>query len=498
MSQSPSRKLTARRGSVSAPDPLGKNASLNYDSNRSSSSTLTIVRIVDPTSASGIILNSPDSPSSPTLGRRSLRRHGSTSTSSSADIRLSFAFSSFSPISPSQPPSPLSSSFSQNNPARTGSSPSTSPRLRPSSPQFVRRNSASGGSTFSKPNLTPEQLVDLARLSSAPRYVPSATSSNQNNIDPTASSVSSPAKFTVLPVDVYLPFVDRAAETNNLLLTPPTKKLFSLLAQTFPTQVPHEEIQDLFSVDPGHWTFSTLRRWLTEVDRSSANDALWVRQARKCVLSHSELIWERLKGALGVPPELELEDLDIPHIEDSQAAVTLSSGTEDDHHSELTDHSQLDPATVTSLEHSLTIEPILATSSSLPPPSTPGVSNPPPSSLPASLSQSASIGQVDQVLQDIVEDREEEEESGVDTCDNDHIKSQDEAQIHGIRVCTSPVPPSAVTPHVFSHPSSPDIVSGRNSVESLSPDFSHSPMTRRLSRTGSHGSIASVGRPTSG
>ena len=509
MSQSPSKKLSVRRGSVSAPDPHGKNAALNHDLNRSSSSTLTIVRVVDPTSPSGIVSNLPDSPSSPTLSRRSLRRHGTTSTSSSADNRLSFAFSSFSPISPSQPSTPLSSSGPQHHSSRTGSSPSSSPRLRPSSPQFVRRNSASGGSTFSKPNLTPEQLVDLARQSSAPRYVPGPSlvshPPNTINFDTVSSSISSPAKFTLLPVDVYLPFIDRATETAHLLSSHPTKKLFSLLAQTFPTQAPHEQIQDPFAVDPARWTFNTLRRWLTEIDRSDANDAVWVRQARKCVLAHSELIWERLKGALGVPPELELEDLDTCHSTDPDTASALSV-PKDEHSPDLADRSQqpLDSITSTSsLEQSLIIEPILATSSSLPPPSTSGLSNPPPSSLPAGLSQSASKGQVDQVLQDIVEG-EEEEEPGANTGDEDRIKSEGDsnAQIHGIRVCTSPVPSSsAVAPHVFSYPPSPDMgmnASGRNSVEPRSPDISHSPITRRLSRTSSHGSITSLGRPVFG
>ena len=513
MSQSPSsRRLAVRRGSVSAPDPLGKNAAVNYDSNRSSSSRLTIVRVVDPSAAAPPNLS--DSPSSPVHSRRSLRRHGSTSGSSSTDNRLSFAFSSFSPVSPPQPTSPLSSSSPQIHSSRTNTcSPSSSPRLRPSSPQFARRNSASGGSTFLKPNLTPEQLVDLARQSSAPRYVPSTSgapySSNTSNPDVTAASISSPATFTLLPVDVYLPFIDRAAETAHLLSTPPTKKLFSLLAQTFPTQA-DAEMQDPFAIDPARWTFDTLRRWLTEVDRPSANDAVWVRQARKCVLAHSELIWERLKGALGVPPELELEEhLDTPHfIDPSDSALDLSL-PEDERVPDVSDHSHQSPDSVvlaSSPETSLTIEPILATSSSVPAPSTPGVSNPPPSSLLAGLSHShsASKSQVDQVLQDIVEDREEEEEDlGVDNGDEDRVKSEDDykAQIHGLRVCTSPISSSAVTPHVFSYPPSPITsmnVSGRNSVEPRSPDFSQPPLTRRLSRTSSHGSVTSLGRPLSG
>ena len=36
-------------------------------------------------------------------------------------------------------------------------------------------------------------------------------------------------------------------------------------------------------------------------------DTLYVRKARSSILSHSELIWERVKGALGVPPELDVD-----------------------------------------------------------------------------------------------------------------------------------------------------------------------------------------------
>lgn len=508
MSQSPPRRLSVRRGSVSAPDPLGQNAALNHDPNRSSSSTLTIVRVVDPAASSSFVtapLSSSDSPPSPIHSRRSLRRNGSTS-GPSADHRLSFAFASFSPASPSQPSSPLSTSAPRDYCSRTASSPSSSPRLRPSSPQFARRHSSSGGSTISRPNLTPEQLIDLARQSSAPRYVPVSTvvpnPSNPSSSDALAASISSPATFTLLPVDVYLPFIDRAAETAHLLSSPPTKKLFSLLAQTFPIQTPHDEVQDPFTVDPAQWTFGTLRQWLIEVDRSSASDAVWVRQARKCVLAHSELIWERLKGALGVPPELEMEDLDTFHFVDNAPTLSLP---EDEHLPNVTNHSHqsLDSVTLTSSAgQSLMIEPILVTSSPNPLPSTPGASNPPPSSLPAGLSQSTSKSQVDQVLQDIVEDREEEEEPDVSAGDEDRIKAEDDskAQIHGLRVSTSSVPSSsAVTPHMFSYPPSPSTnISGRDSVEPRSPDFSLSPLTRHLSRTSSHGSIASLGRPASG
>jgi hypothetical protein len=46
---------------------------------------------------------------------------------------------------------------------------------------------------------------------------------------------------------------------------------------------------------------------MKEVDRDTAPDEIWVGLIRRCVLHHSELIWERIKGALGAPPELDPE-----------------------------------------------------------------------------------------------------------------------------------------------------------------------------------------------
>jgi hypothetical protein len=44
---------------------------------------------------------------------------------------------------------------------------------------------------------------------------------------------------------------------------------------------------------------------MKRVDRDTAPDEVWVGLIRRCVLFHSELIWERIKGALGAPPELD-------------------------------------------------------------------------------------------------------------------------------------------------------------------------------------------------
>jgi hypothetical protein len=56
--------------------------------------------------------------------------------------------------------------------------------------------------------------------------------------------------------------------------------------------------------------------WLTQVDRDTSPDAPWIREVRRCILGRSELIWERVKGALGVPPELDVEDFSLRVHED--------------------------------------------------------------------------------------------------------------------------------------------------------------------------------------
>ncbi|KAG1728092.1 hypothetical protein EDB19DRAFT_1642668 [Suillus lakei] len=512
MSQ-PQRRLSVRRGSVSASDPFGQHATLNHDPNRSSSSTLTIVRVLDPSSQAGapqgtgttpINLSEPPAPA---LHRRSLRHPGSitpsTNTDGSSAGRLSFAFSSFAPNSSASTSSSASAQAVTTSPSRRASSPSTSPRLRSSSPQFTRRQSASGSSPFSKPNLSPEQLVDLARQSTSPRYVPPPASapstphlpalvSPGGSSSPAAGAMTAPATFTPLPDDIYLPFIDRPIEVAQLLSTHPTTKLLSLLAQTFPSTHGPQNLDDsTFSADPAKWSFGTLRLWLTIVDRQTASDALWVRNARRCVLSHSELIWERLKGALGVPPELDVDrEYDTESVitmDDRPSGVCVSPipamldadiAVEDPGESNMHPAS-LPPSDVQSSQHDsmpsspeeapstpthLLIEPILATLASN--------AN--------ILSQPTSLGQGDG-LQDIGEEAEDEDGADTEAPERDTQPVEDSSQIHGLRISTSPVPSSpAFVSQSFSHPTSPFTL----------------PLTRRISRTSSHGSVSSLGRPT--
>ena len=289
----PQRRVSARRGSTTAPDPFGVHATVNLNPNRSSSSRLTIVRA--PAIPATLNLNEPPASSVPGQRRFSRRNAGGAQTSE----RVSFAFSSF-----GGGPRPSSPSNSRDHPP----SPSSSPRLRPSSPHS--HIPSFGG----KPRLTPDQLVDLARQSTNPKP-------NELASPPIAAHDAHPvpATFTPLPDDIYLPFIERPVEIAALISSPPDIKLFSLLAQTFSSKLPSQPSDPSSAIatfsdtpldlprDPTQWTYPQLIYHLTRVDRDIAPDFIWAIAARKCILSHSELIWERIKGALGIPPELDIE-----------------------------------------------------------------------------------------------------------------------------------------------------------------------------------------------
>jgi len=67
-------------------------------------------------------------------------------------------------------------------------------------------------------------------------------------------------------------------------------------------------LEDFAEKDPKSWTHAQLEYWFRRVDRDVASDEEWAIKARACVHSHSELLWERIKGALGVPPELDISE----------------------------------------------------------------------------------------------------------------------------------------------------------------------------------------------
>jgi hypothetical protein len=63
-----------------------------------------------------------------------------------------------------------------------------------------------------------------------------------------------------------------------------------------------------------------------KVCRHEASDRVWVAKAGACISRRSEALWEKLKNALGVPPELELSDDEDSDEEDLEAVVDSMVG----------------------------------------------------------------------------------------------------------------------------------------------------------------------------
>ncbi|KAJ6485641.1 hypothetical protein C8R45DRAFT_278204 [Mycena sanguinolenta] len=531
MSTLVTRRLSARRGSTSAPDPYAKNAHLI----RESSSILTIVKVTTPpVVAPAPPTGPPERPPSP---RRVHRRMGSNPSSSlpspaSADPpppgRLSFAFSSFG--GPHQ---------------QSSSSGPGSPRGRPASPH--RTTSAPA---FAAQRLSPEQLLEVAKQATNPRYIssspavtPSAASHSpviyprSSSPQQLNSSTVAPATFTPLPPDVYLPFLDRPAEVKALLSSPPSAKLFALLAQTFPKNVPPRESDDL-PLNTADWTFEDLSHWLNETTRDEASDSFWVQTARRCILKHSELIWERLKGALGVPPELDVEYTEAEYHDvfesDSESEGVLEMAKKSPEDSEdlgdspadgksvesspgasrrgtfppgfsQTSTSSSTPTILTQLPtphndetyftfspNELTpsvsgviIEPVIASSESVLSP------NPPPLSLPASLSgDAAGLGDIGE------EDEEETVTPPGETAPSGEAVESEPPQVHGLRISTPGTPMLPYSPSLRSATTGAPLrspsFSARDSSRPHSPTFMRSGSSGSLHRSGSFGSVRSV------
>lgn len=84
--------------------------------------------------------------------------------------------------------------------------------------------------------------------------------------------------------------------------------------------------------DPVRWSYNHLIHHLTKVDRDVAPDPFWALSARKCILSHSELLWERIKGALGIPPELDV-DCDFTRLpDDDESSLDTDEISDDEGH----------------------------------------------------------------------------------------------------------------------------------------------------------------------
>ncbi|CDO69632.1 hypothetical protein BN946_scf184851.g20 [Trametes cinnabarina] len=304
------------------------------------------------------------------------------------------------------------------NPARSLTSRLTisvsSPRLRPSSPSTSRFPS----SLPSHSKLSPEQIVDIARSSVNPRSpIPSPGGPVPQQ------PVPSPVSFTPLPDSIYLPFIDRPGEVAALIQSQQNARLFALLQQTFPpdARAPMGSDYDASnaSPDPKDWTFADLEYWLKKVDRDVADDTTWVRKARRCIMSHSELIWERVKGALGVPPELDVEEegLELPPAEPLTVESLDSSVFLPD--SPIVPQGGPAGLDAQSVGEEIMIEPVFANQTP------PQAATEPAGGLGSSLSDL----------------REEDENEG----DDGEKDDEDLPEIQGIRITTSPTAPASLS-----------------------------------------------------
>ncbi|KAH7105965.1 hypothetical protein BKA62DRAFT_688490 [Auriculariales sp. MPI-PUGE-AT-0066] len=257
-------QLHARRGSASAPDPFALNsprdgAGRNVAS-RNVTSKLTIVRVP----STGV----EDQDSQMHHRRRS--SGGSVSSIGSAS-RISFAGglhafgTGFTAIHAPTPTRPGASGTISGLHSRKSSS-------------------ASIPSTPSRP-FTPAEIVDLAHEAT----------------HPTTPGCDAAQPFTELDDDILLPFLDRPAEITTLIAGPPTSKLVAIISQMLPVDTTSE-------TDPAKWSSSQLNTWLAKVTREEVSDVEWIEKLRLCVTTHSELMWERFKDALGVPSELDADD----------------------------------------------------------------------------------------------------------------------------------------------------------------------------------------------
>ncbi|KAJ7483166.1 hypothetical protein FB451DRAFT_1555215 [Mycena latifolia] len=447
------RRLSARRGSTSAPDPFAKNAHLN----RESSSILTIVRVTSPP-----LVSSPSTPIStlerpPSPRARAHRRIGSNPTTplpspGSPDPappgRMSFAFSSFG--APHQQPN----------------------------------------QAFSKPRLSPEQLLEVAKQATNPL----------RHRDPHSPTVT-PATFTPLPPDVV-----RAA-----VLPAIREALCPSRADVLEKHTAARERRA--ALNTADWTFTDLSHWLTETTRDEASDRFWVQTARRCILLHSELIWERLKGALGVPPELDVEYTEAQYNDvfedDSESDGVVEDGGKvhwEDWDavldSPIFDTRRSAGSSPSASRHASAIPPAMSTSTSnssstptimtqVPTPRDDDGAHPPPLSLPASLSGDATG------LGDIGEEEEDEEEDGAGAAKAVEAETEVEVeppQLHGLRISTPGTPmssPGLIRSAATGAPMRSPSFSARE------PAFARSSSSGSLHRSGSFGSVRSLSSSTS-
>lgn len=379
------RLSSCRSASMSAPDPFG--TLLIQDNKRGMASKLTIIKAPP----APITLQDPEE-------RVKRRSHVRTPSGGSTGGRISFAFATFSALSSRKD---------------FGTGPRSAESSRPASP-FSARAMPRSNSFPTLPHahtlLTPVQVYEVAQQCNQPPQSQPPTPGGD------VPGIVMPVSFTPLPDAFYLPFLDRPGEVHVLMSTLPTSRLFSFLAQTFSSRTASQN-----DADPASWSYAQLERWLTKVGRDEADDVEWVQKARTCITAKSEPIWERVKGALGVPPELDAlhEGTEVlaPLGPDISASHTPPAGG------------------VEGIHHSFSdawIEPIVTNSGGSSP--TPYSCSPTPYSCsPTSLRRSPSLGRQSMShMQDISEN-----------APDPNVDPPSSAILHGLRIITSSSEPLA-------------------------------------------------------
>ncbi|KAL5513282.1 hypothetical protein ACEPAH_3680 [Sanghuangporus vaninii] len=289
------KQLAARNGSVSAPDT---HATRKSRPARGMISQLSIVRVPQPKldvkAAEG--------------GGKKLQRRQTTATGrvsgqrperpSASPSRLSLTSASFStPNSPTDVKRSLSNGAS--SPSRMVSAAAAFTLADTAHSTAVNRRNARTLSSCQVERLAPSQIYDLAKASLRP-------STNVLPVGYTPSTL-----FMPLTEDIYLPFLDRPSEVFELLTRSDNKRLMVLLARILPPSPTNASYYPRTSCElaatVGTWTFEDFTTWLTQVSREEIEDETWVRALRHFVLPKSEILWEHLKGMLGVPPELDVD-----------------------------------------------------------------------------------------------------------------------------------------------------------------------------------------------
>ncbi|KAF8515337.1 hypothetical protein BU17DRAFT_93618 [Hysterangium stoloniferum] len=272
------RRVATRKGSIAAPDPLARHASA--DTPRKVKSRLTIIRAPQEPLADEIptiTLGKPRLPPSEYKTNSSLKlRHADGAEAKQRPTRLSFAKSRRSP-GPQYSPKSRSNSFG-----------------------------ARGTPLIRRPTLAAQQICDLAASSLTAASKVSPTTPN------------APSLFRPIPASYYLPFLDRPEEVSLLLDYSSNALLMTLISRTFPSHLrappASDPSIDTEHTDPTQWSYPALSSYIRTCPREVASDMEWVGKVRTCIRVRSELMWERLREILGVPPELD--EVDPCHVDD--------------------------------------------------------------------------------------------------------------------------------------------------------------------------------------